>query len=309
MALSSLAVFRTSSLPSIARRLAGLATIGAVVVACGAPAVDPESTSGATTAASDGAIPASSQTTEAIGVTEWKAATGDDKQLALTGYDAEGDVKARFSFARTVSAKGAKGVEIHRTLPVEAALAFEILDETHIVITKDTFRDQPKAQRALDNAMADASKGGKPKTDASLVATQVLHTLGGDLTNGNQPKLVCQTEDGDACEAPPDGGSTVRDCALGVAGLGGTACLATGAETIGVGCVVGAAVAVGGAVICIDDLHSRAKCKCVTACEYNCAQANNHQYSCGANNPQPCYDAEDRDRQKAADCIKACPAE
>ena len=206
--------------------------IGAVVVVLGCAACGSSSDDAAVQAkaASDGAW---SESATALGVASWGSSVEEDQGLALTGYDDAHAVRARFLVARTRHASGNAAVRVTSTIQGPAVLEFRPLADGRIAVIQDTFPDHPDASRALDLAATNLQSSAAA-SGASLVnpGPRALHVLDTPLI-GNQEQLVCVDEMNKPCEKPPSTGDTVRDCALGAAGLGGLACVGGGAESSG----------------------------------------------------------------------------
>jgi hypothetical protein len=250
-----------------------------------------------------------SDTTSTLGVTQWAmvpSETGEDS-ATLTGYGDTRDVRSQIVVERAKDAAGNVTVRIRSVIQGPAVLEYRGLPDDNIEILQNTFPSHPDAKRALELASASLST----KTpDGPLVATQSLGPRDNGPLVGNQQQLICKDSKGNACQKPPDlGGVTgvAASCVAGVVGLAGTACLLSGVETIGIGCVISALGAAYGAYQCYDGVSQRANCTCVTPCAAQCQQKYNRQYMC-APNSRACSDAVARDRRDEAACVRACPA-
>jgi hypothetical protein len=279
-----------------------------VGVGCGSSSDD----ASASAAAAGSGEAAWSETTKTLGVTHWALTpsqdAGDDSAW-LTGYDDAQAIRSQFVVDHTRDDAGNTAVRIRSLVQGPAVLEFRALPDQTIEILQDTFKDHPDAKNAFSLASTDLKPLAGAPADSSLVKSSLggVHVLDTPMLVGNQEQLICTDSQGKACEKPPSGSDTVRDCVLGGAGLVGVACLVSGAETIGVGCVVGAVVAVGGGLVCANDVGQRSSCTCVTPCAAQCHQTYNRQYMC-APNSSACSSAVANDRAQEASCVSGCAA-
>jgi len=286
--------------------------VTALVVATACVACSSSSDDASASAPAPGSEDAAwSDTTKTLGVTHWALIPSQDpadQSAQLTGYDDAQVVRSQFVVDHTRDAAGNDAVRIRSLVQGPAVLEFRALPNQQIEILQDTFKDHPDAKTAFSLASTNL-KPLSGATDGSLVKSSVqgLHVLDTPPLVGNQEQLICKDAQGNACEKPPSGSDTVRDCVLGGAGLVGVACLVTGAETIGVGCVVGAVVAVGGGLVCASDVSQRSSCSCQTPCAAQCHQTFNRTYMC-APNSSACSNAVANDRAQEASCVTGCGA-
>jgi hypothetical protein len=273
-----------------------LATLG---VAC-APSADEEPAASVD--------PAWKDTTETLGVTSWALVPSEDgESTTLTGYDDAHAVRSQFIVDRTQDAEGNVAVRIRSTVQGPAVMEFRTLPDKSIGMIQNTFKDHPDADRAL--SLAAANLNVPQQAPAGPLTTSSLHVLDNGPLIGNQQQLICKDSKGNACQKPPDMGGVTgvgAGCVAGVVGLAGTACLLSGLETIGIGCVVSAAGALYGAYTCYDGLSQRANCSCETPCAAQCHQTYNRQYMCPQNNSRSCSDAVAEDRRQESACVSRC---
>jgi len=250
-----------------------------------------------------------SDTTSTLGVTSWALVPSEDgsDDASFTGYDDKGGVRSKFTVERAKDGAGNLTVRIRSLVQGPAVLEYRGLPDDKIELLQNTFPQHPDAKRALELASANLQIPAKP--DGALV-TQSLRPLDNGPLVGNQQQLICKDSRGNACQKPPDVGGVTgvgATCVAGVLGLAGSACLLSGVETIGVGCVISALGAAYGAYSCYDGVSQRANCTCVTPCAAQCQQTYNRQYMC-APNSRACADAVARDRRDEAACVSRCPS-
>jgi hypothetical protein len=246
------------------RRHIALVALPAVLIVfagCGAPDATPAESS-AQAAPKPGGVPASQETTEALGVTEWQGQSSDGA-VEVHGYDADGAVRAAVRFSTRKDAQGNSILSISSKPPgTEPATAtVRPLSEDQIAVLENTFVGRTDAQQTLEHATADlrqylvqAQASGLSTT--SLRPTNWLTDGVADLVCGKLPSWV------------PSWANRMSGCVgqqLAYAAMPATAgmCVAGGAETVGMACApfvvnIGGAGAMG--VRCIDGLTNGGVC-------------------------------------------------
>jgi hypothetical protein len=201
------------------------------------------------------AVPASPETTRAIGVTQWVPREEADKSFLLLGYDASKNPKVVFAF------EAADGRV--RVTGGDAILEFAPTPDGRVAIYRNTFPDHADVRAALDYAATDIQRNGTSLGSTALLTTSAvgpgaLHTT--DVQDppwtpspylvGNQVQLVCTDAKNNPCQKPPSTGETVGTCAGSAAALAGIGCATTGLETVAIGCAVAALGGAAGAIWC-----------------------------------------------------------
>ncbi len=200
--------------------------------------------------------PASRETTDATGVTQWGTRIDDRAVTTLHGYDGQNQVRASYRFEKLTNDAGKEVVRVSRDDGPSVAI-FEL------TVSKDDPRywtknieDTSKFSAALKLAVGDVEKApqGTGLTGGSSTLLASLHIASpGGLTNPAPTHLVCTNRSGDSCELA--GTSTlVIDC-------GGALVGAVGALVGGATCelVIGCALAGAGGVFAVASAASCGK--------------------------------------------------